>query len=71
MSPFRGENVEHCPRCSGRIFEVETEFGFAIPQCIMCGFENYFKTRSTRRSTGWQVRLNAHGPDRTEDIGAA
>ena len=30
-----------CHRCDGRMFVIPTEFGFSVPQCIVCGYEDY------------------------------
>ncbi len=37
-----------CPRCSSPLWLVPTEFGFYIPHCVICGFEDY--SRTTRQS---------------------
>ena len=33
-----------CPRCHKPLWLVPTEFGFYIPHCVICGFEDYSRT---------------------------
>ena len=33
-----------CPRCDTPLWLVPTEFGFNVPHCVICGFEDYSRT---------------------------
>ena len=33
-----------CPRCDRPLWLVATEFGFYVPHCVICGFEDYSRT---------------------------
>ena len=33
-----------CPRCDSSLWLVPTEFGFHVPHCYICGFEDYSRT---------------------------
>jgi len=34
-----------CPRCESPLWLIPTEFRFYLPHCLICGFEDYSRTR--------------------------